>query len=133
MHTFPKIEHLYGDKNIENLYANGKSFLVYPLRIVYLAVENEEIPVRVMVSVSKKKIKRAVNRNKIKRLMRETYRLNKNELITFSVEQQLKIHIAFQYIATEIETFQTLNVKMQTALGKIIQKLSIDETSETNN
>lgn len=65
--------------------------------------------------------------------MRETYRLNKNELITFSVEQQLKIHIAFQYIATEIETFQTLNVKMQTALGKIIQKLSIDETSETNN
>lgn len=133
MHTFPKIEHLYGDKNIENLYANGKSFLVYPLRIVYLAVENEEIPVRVMVSVSKKKFKRAVNRNKIKRLMRETYRLNKNELITFSVEQQLKIHIAFQYIATEIETFQTLNVKMQTALGKIIQKLSIDETSETNN
>lgn len=130
---FPKKEHLCGDKSIEKLHTSGKSFLVYPLRIVYLVVENEDVPVRAMVSVSKKKFKRAVKRNKIKRLMRETYRLNKTDVNTFACTNGIYLHIAFQYIANEIESFQTINEKMQLALKKIIQKLTIDENSEKNN
>ncbi|VBB47338.1 Ribonuclease P protein component [uncultured Paludibacter sp.] len=132
MYTFPKKEHLCGNKNIENLYTNGKSFLIYPLRIVYLQIEKEEVPVRVMVSVSKKKFKRAVKRNRIKRLIRETYRLNKNELIAYAEQNDIKLHIAFQYIAAEIETFQKLNEKMQTALKKIEQNSQKHENAEEN-
>ena len=55
MNTFPKKEHLYGEKVIENLHTTGSSFLVYPLRVVYLNVSqpDEQIPVRVMIGVSK--------------------------------------------------------------------------------
>ncbi|MGC3977311.1 MAG: ribonuclease P protein component [Paludibacteraceae bacterium] len=123
MYTFPKKEHLCGDKNIENLYKSGKSFLVYPLRIVYVSVEKEEVDVRVMISVSKKKFKRAVKRNRIKRLIREAYRLNKVELIHFTNTNQVKIHISFQYIASEIESFQKINEKMQLAIKKITQNV----------
>ena len=130
---FPKKEHLCGDKNIEKLHTSGKSFLVYPLRIVYLVVENEDVPVRVIVSVSKKKFKRAVKRNKIKRLMRETYRLNKTDVTNFVNENKHHLHIAFQYIANEIEPFQSINEKMILALKKIIQKLTTDENSEKSN
>lgn len=131
MYTFPKKEHLCGDKNIENLHQNGKSFLVYPLRVVYLTVENEEVPVRVVVSVSKKKFKRAVKRNRIKRLMRESYRLNKTEFVSYAKENQLKVHVAFQYIANELVTFDTVNEKMQIVLKRLIQNtISSDENSE---
>ena len=84
MNTFPKKEHLYGEKVIENLHTTGSSFLVYPLRVVYLNVSqpDEQIPVRVMIGVSKKKFKKAVDRNRAKRLMREAYRLNKSSLVS---------------------------------------------------
>lgn len=133
MFSFSKKEHLCGDKNIERLYKDGKSLLVYPLRVVFLVVENESVPVRVMVSVSKKKFKRAVKRNRVKRLTREAYRLNKNELIDFSAEKNIQLHIAFQYIATDIENFQKVNEKIQIALRKIIQNLKpINESIEKN-
>lgn len=126
MFSFPKKEHLCGDKNIERLHKDGKSLLVYPLRVVYLPVEEEEVPVKVMVSVSKRKFKRAVKRNRVKRLMREAYRLNKNDLIAFSEENNIALHIAFQYIATEIESFQKVSEKMQSALKKIIRNLQLN-------
>lgn len=124
--TFPKIEHLYGVKRIERLYTQGKAFVSYPFRVVFLLVNNEDeaVAVRAMVSVSKKKFKNAVDRNRVKRLMRETYRLNKSELTQFAVENNLKIHVSFQYIAEEILTFQEVNLKMQKALDKLITTIS---------
>ncbi len=131
--SFPKIEHLYGVKRIERLHMQGKAFISYPLRVVFLLVddENEKVPVRVMVSVSKKKFKNAVDRNRVKRLMREVYRLNKSELIRFAVENNLKIHVSFQYIAEEILTFQEINLKMQKALDKLVKIIS-EEAKNTD-
>ena len=124
--TFPKKERLFGVKRIERLYKVGKAFIAYPFRVVFLLVddENEIIPARVMVSVSKKKFKKAVDRNRIKRLMRESYRLNKSELIRFATENNLKIHLSFQYISDEIPEFNAVNLNMRKRLNKLIQTIS---------
>ena len=129
MNTFPKKEHLYGEKVIENLHTTGSSFLVYPLRVVYLNVSqpDEQIPVRVMIGVSKKKFKKAVDRNRAKRLMREAYRLNKSSLVSIIKKEEVKIYLSFQYIADEMLTFDEISTKMQKArdrLTKIIAEKS---------
>ncbi|MFV0470887.1 MAG: ribonuclease P protein component [Paludibacteraceae bacterium] len=131
MYTFPKQEHLYGKKNIESLMSNGSSFLTYPLRVVFCTADDDElVPVRVMVSVSKKRFKLAVKRNRIKRLTREAYRLNKHTIVSFAIKNNLKLHIAFQYVATEIETYDKIDEKMKTAIKKIIQNLGKNDESD---
>ena len=81
-HTFPKEEHLCRKKLIEELFSKqGSSFGVYPLRIVWIpAPAPTTAPPQVLISVSKRTFKRAVDRNRLKRLIREAYRLNKYRL-----------------------------------------------------
>ena len=82
-HTFPKEEHLCRKKLIEELFGKqGSSFGVYPLRNVWLKSEAPTtVPPQVLISVSKRTFKRAVDRNRLKRLIREAYRLNKYRLL----------------------------------------------------
>ena len=75
-----KNEKLKSQKAIEQLFAEGKSVSAYPLRMVYLDNQSQ---LKVGVSVSKRNFKLAVHRNRVKRLLREGYRLNKNLLIGF--------------------------------------------------
>ncbi|GHV65129.1 hypothetical protein FACS1894199_05040 [Bacteroidia bacterium] len=78
MYTFHKAERLSHKALFEELFASGKSFVNYPFRVVFKKSSQEgEFPARVGISVSKKKFKSAVKRNRIKRLTRETYRLHK--------------------------------------------------------
>ncbi|UOQ97503.1 ribonuclease P protein component [Hymenobacter sp. 5317J-9] len=81
-HTFPKEEHLCRKKLIEELFGKqSSSFGVYPLRFVYTKTEvATTAPPQVLISVSKRTFKRAVDRNRLKRLIREAYRLNKYRL-----------------------------------------------------
>ncbi len=78
---FGKEERLHSKKLIGRLFKEGKSFFNYPFKVVYLETEpNNTAPVTVLISVSRKKFKRAVDRNRIKRLIREAYRKNKHIL-----------------------------------------------------
>ena len=81
-YTFPKEEHLCRKKLIEELFSKqSSSFGVYPLRIVWIkAAAPTSAPPQVLISVSKRTFKRAVDRNRLKRLIREAYRLNKYRL-----------------------------------------------------
>ena len=81
-YTFPKEEHLCRKKLIEELFGKqGSSFGVYPLRIVWIpAPALTTAPPQVLISVSTRTFKRAVDRNRLKRLIREAYRLNKYRL-----------------------------------------------------
>lgn len=80
--SYPKIEKLKSKKIIDLLFSEGKSVGKYPLRLVYVQHDFEEnVPLKMGVSVSKKYFKKAVDRNYYKRLLRESYRLNKQLLV----------------------------------------------------
>jgi ribonuclease P protein component len=104
--TYPKHEKLKSKTTIDLLFSEGKSVSKYPLRLVYapIALENEEV-IKMGVSVSKKYFKKAVDRNYFKRVLRETYRLNKHLLLdsmdrpyAFMFFYQSKDRLAYQEI-----------------------------------
>jgi len=122
--SFSKPEHLCGEKRITRLFTQGDAFIAYPLRVVYIIeTVHDNVPSSVLVSVPKKRFKRAVKRNRLKRLMREAYRLNKLTLIEKLEEKQLQIHIAFNYVSDDVLDFATVEKKMKLSLEKLIAKI----------
>ncbi|MEA4937314.1 MAG: ribonuclease P protein component [Paludibacter sp.] len=118
---FPKKEKLCGEIRIGKLFSEGKAFIVYPLRVVYLqSEERTNTPVKVLISVPKKKIRFAVQRNKIKRLIREAYRLNKSDFIVAINEKHISLHIAITYVADKETDFTLIQEKVRLILSKIL-------------
>ena len=96
--TFKKEERLSKEKIIQELFDTGSSFYLYPFKVFFLRNRDGEYPFhQILISVSKKNFKKAVDRNLIKRRIREGYRLNKNQLA-----DQNKLLIAYIYSAKEI-------------------------------
>lgn len=87
--TYSKDEKLKSKKLIETLFSEGKSVSKYPLRLVYHQVDfDNNVDLKISVSVSKKHFKKAVDRNYFKRVLRECYRLNKN-LLNSNLEKNI--------------------------------------------
>jgi ribonuclease P protein component len=115
--TYNKHEKLKSKKAIEQLFSEGKSISAYPLRLVY--VENSET-LKVGVSVSKRNFKKAVDRIRIKRLLREAYRLNKQQLVEKNISSY---SIMLLYMHKEMPTFETLDGLTKKAFKKFITQL----------
>lgn len=118
MHSFKKEERLCNIKLIEKLFSNGSSFLVYPFRIIWLSEDSSSnFPVQVLISVPKRKFKRAVDRNLIKRRIREVYRLQKSEdIYPFLNEHAAKILLGINFIGNEIPDSSFLEKKFRAAI-----------------
>ncbi len=130
-YTFPKSEHLFGEITVSHLYTRGSAFIAYPFRVVYMLDRNDsEVAARVLISVPKRKFKRAVKRNRIKRLIRESYRKNKLLLIDQLNERGLRVKLAFNYVADEELDFATFEKKMKLALTKLSEKIAQDQPHE---
>ena len=126
MYTFKKEERLCNKKLIDTLFHNGSSFLCYPFKASWLFVDGpQQFPVQVLLSVSKKRFKRAVDRNLIKRRMREAYRLNKQQhLYDLLDSNEKKIVLSLGYIGKEIVAFDFMEKKMLRLLSQLGAELT---------
>jgi len=132
--TFPKKEKLCSRKVIGALFSGGSSFVKYPLRVVFLITENDEqVPVKVLISVSKRRIKRANRRNLLKRRIREAYRLSKNILLPFLEDRSLNISVAFVYLPETVMSFSEIEKGMKEALKTLVKRIEqLQEKEQTN-
>ena len=116
-YTLSKEERLSWKRYIDLLFAKGQSFVAFPLRVVYLAVEEETLaPVSILVSVPKKK------RNLIKRQVREAYRVRKYDLIDPLTGKNKRMLVAFLYLDKEIHPFADMEKAMTKALNVLRDK-----------
>ncbi|MCC8423434.1 ribonuclease P protein component [Mucilaginibacter sp. UR6-11] len=121
MYTFKKEERLCNKRLIDELFHNGSSFLCYPFKASWLFVaEPQPVPVQIVFSVSKKRYKRAVDRNLIKRRMREAYRLNKQQQLYNQLDTAgKKIILSIGYIGKEIAAYELIEKKMLKLLTQL--------------
>ena len=127
--SYPKAEKLKSKTIIDLLFSEGKSVGKYPLRLVYLKhdFEEEDIPLKIGVSVSKKYFKNAVDRNYFKRVLRESYRLNK-QLLVENVNE--KYCFMFFYQTNERLTYEEINQKTIQLFEKFIKTIQ-EENNES--
>lgn len=132
-HTFRKAERLCSKKHIEALFAgDNRSLTAYPLRAVYTETKVEKIVnsnlpdcklVSLLISVSKRHFKHAVDRNRAKRLIREAYRLNKGLLLDH-LPEDTQLDLAFIWMSDELCDYAIIETKMKTILQRIAEKIN---------
>ena len=122
--TLKKSERISRKREIDCLFERGEVFISYPLRVVYVKQKPlSRAEVAVLVSVSKKKFKYAVKRNRMKRLIREAYRQNKNALIRHCREKENGLLIAFLYIGNEMCQWKEMEIAMQKSLDTLKERI----------
>ncbi|WP_251621254.1 ribonuclease P protein component [Odoribacter lunatus] len=132
MNSLCKDERLVNEILFEELLRSDYSFVSYPFRIVAKRSSlSGKFPARIAISVSKKKFKHAVLRNRMKRLTRECFRCNK-ELLYQSVSPEITIDILFIYLDQQLMTFSKIEKTMQAALVKIAQHFNHPSHYETD-
>lgn len=124
---YPKTEKLKSKKTIDALFSNGKSVSKYPLRLVYTEALDQEEILKTGVSVSKKYFKKAIDRNYFKRVLRETYRLNKH-LLMLPNEKPLAMMLLYQ--SKDRLSYDEINAKTILLFEKFNQQF--EATTNTN-
>ncbi|MCM4150292.1 ribonuclease P protein component [Arenibacter sp. N53] len=120
--TFPKKEKLKSKKLIEQLFAEGVGITNYPIKLVYLKTKYEDdSKYQAGVTVSKRNFKSAVKRNRIKRLMRESYRLNKH-LIFNNIEGEFAF--MFLYLGKEMPSQSKITDTMIPLMRKFVDEIT---------
>ncbi|WP_353777149.1 ribonuclease P protein component [Winogradskyella sp. 3972H.M.0a.05] len=120
--SFPKKEKLKSKILIDLLFKEGQSVSAFPLKLIYLqTTHDDEAVIKTGVSVSKRYFKNAVDRNRIKRLMREAYRLNKADFFNNS---STSYAFMILYLSKDGTTFEALNAKMKQLFEKFLATTS---------
>lgn len=117
--TYSKSEKLKSRKLLNQVFAEGKSLNAFPLKITYTSKDIESISsANVGVGASSRYFKKAVDRNRIKRLLREAYRINKNQLLDFLPEKK-QVQVFILFIGKEISETDLIKEKMPALLQKL--------------
>lgn len=121
--TFQKAERLCSKKIIDKLFLEGKSVFSFPVKIVFLETQlPAKVPVQAGFSVGKRNFKRAVQRNLIKRRMREVYRLNKSKIYDEIGEKQVAVF--FIFTGKTILEYNQIEVAVKKGMKKLLSELN---------
>jgi ribonuclease P protein component len=122
MEKFRKTERLCSRESIGKLFSEGKVLFHYPFRLVWTDTAGDgPHPVKIAISVPKKRFKKAVIRNRIRRVIRESYRINKNILYDSPVMRGRKIDMMLLYISDKVYDFDFIDIKIKELIHKFIQ------------
>jgi len=123
--TYNKNEKLKSRKQLDELFASGKSVSAFPVKIIFSETkELYDVPVKAGVSVSKRYFKKAVSRNRIKRLLRECYRLHKQPLLDICKTNGKQFNLFILYLDKTLPDYTLLNEKVQQALEKLVKQVA---------
>jgi len=124
MFEFPKNQKLCNDKSIERLFENGKYLTENPFRIIYNSYNNnEDVFVKVLIVVPKKRVRLASDRNLIKRRVKEAYRLQKSELEKYLKSNNHQLNLAIIYQKHEILDYKLIEEKIKLLLNRLKEAL----------
>lgn len=124
-YTLGKAEKLCSEKIITGLFQPGFFVSAYPLRIniAYNVLPATGVQAQVVFSVSKRRFKHATDRNRVKRLMREVYRLNKHSILHALEERKMNAALALIYTGDKLPEFAALQVAFSRCTDKLIQQI----------
>ena len=122
-YTFGKSHRLKSKQQIDQLFVEGNSFIEFPLRVVWRCTEATESSVQIAFSISKKNLPKAVHRNHVKRLIRESYRQQNKELKSMAAEKGKQLQIMLIFLDTQLWDFPDLDNKISVTLERLQKEL----------
>ncbi|MGB0166737.1 MAG: ribonuclease P protein component [Luteibaculum sp.] len=128
--SLPKSSRLNSRKAIQELFNSGKRINSYPLSCRYLWKSEEESDLQFGVSISKRNFKKAVTRNRIKRLVRESYRLKKNNLEICCRNKNIGLNLFILFIGKEEPSFAAVDKALEHLIGRLLKEFESDEKGE---
>ncbi|HBN06564.1 MAG TPA: hypothetical protein DD434_12365 [Bacteroidales bacterium] len=123
MYKFAKSERLCSKIEIAKLFACKDGFLHYPISVKFKIKESISPQVKLVIVSPKKYQKLSVNRNRIKRLIKEAYRLNNHEVKSFAIENKIDISFSFSFVSQQMVEFDKINSIVNKSLTRIIHEL----------
>ena len=122
-HTFGKSDRLKSKQQIEQLFVDGNCFTEFPLKVLWRLSNAKESPIQIALSVPKKKLPKAVDRNYIKRLLRESYRQQNEGLKLMVIEKEKQLQMIFIFLDTRLWSFPELDNKISLTLERLQKEL----------
>ncbi|MBK7130099.1 MAG: ribonuclease P protein component [Crocinitomicaceae bacterium] len=124
--NFGKKDKLCSTKLIDEIFSRGKEVKVYPYVLKYLIIDEQDgASVKIAFSVPKKRIRKAVSRNLIRRRMKEAYRLNRADFMNLVDQHKMHLAVFLIYTGKENETYQFIEEKIKLILSEIKTKLFV--------
>ncbi|CAN5821503.1 hypothetical protein BH11BAC4_BH11BAC4_16280 [soil metagenome] len=117
---FRKTDKLKSRKTIDELFSKGNSFSNFPFKVIWLPT-NKEATLQVAVGVSSRNFKKATDRNRVKRLMREAYRLQKEKLQVHLQEKELQLSVFILYMGRELPAYEMVFEKTGIIINRLIK------------
>lgn len=119
-----KKERLKSRKQLDRIFTKGESITAFPVKIFYELNEDQDNIFKTGVGVSRKNFKKAVDRNRIKRLLRESYRTEKAELLNYLQQNKKQIALFFLYVDKTEPDYLFLKQTIQKAIKKLISEMA---------
>ena len=129
--SYGKVEKLKSRKLLDQLFSEGKTFSIFPLKVFYLQPAMPlDFSVKMGVGVSSRNFKKAVERNRVKRILREAYRTEKQQLHDYLEANGRQVAVFLLYIDRALPGYEKIKTIMPHVLERLIKKL--DETAVAN-